>query len=169
MKLLIDFLSDEGKTELASFYTDETKWELPNGYYDAHINALTDHRFNCPIYSFARWAAYSVNVSVYHINHQMTRHFASANFDYDLSNAAWMRSAHADELLYLFNTAFKFRNIFSKYYLPIWIGRSPRSSCNCGLSSRETARCQRKQTARNGPFQTEATQDQDLLRSIITL
>ena len=125
---------------MAKFYSNESRWKLQDGYYDAYLNVLSDRVFNCPVYFFANFAAYTVNVSSYCITYQVTKHFGSGMFKYDLRDAVWMRASHADELAYIFQVPFRFRSrytdldrMFSLELLRLWTefarnGKMPRQT-----------------------------------------
>ena len=99
---------------MADFYTNESRWQLSDGYFDAYVNAMSDRMFICPIYFFANYAAYTANsVSTYCITQPMSKHYASDFFRYDLNDYAWLKTAHADELTYLFGTPFRFPSKFT--------------------------------------------------------
>jgi len=102
---------------LARIYTDETRWELPRGYFDAVQNLIDDQNVNCPVHMYSRAAAKSGanSVSHYLITQQATKHLFEENdlYTYDLNDYAWLGPCETDDLLYLFGAPIRIRNRFT--------------------------------------------------------
>ena len=152
-----DFVSDNNEIgkQMADFYTNESRWELSGGYYTAYMNVQSDRSYNCPVYFFANYAAYTANsVSTYCISQPMTKHFRSSATGFDLNDYAWLETIHGDELIYLFGRPFRFRSkftdldrSFSLELLRLWTyfarnGQMPRQTNNKGwpVSNRASPR-----------------------------
>ena len=140
---------------MAACYTNESRWDLSDGYFGAYVNAISDRKFIYPIYFFSNYASYTAHsVSTYCITQPMSKHFGSTTYHYDQHDYAWLKTQHGDELTYLFGTPSG-----SAANSPIWTGRFRWSSCDCGRISHDTATCLGKRTARSGPLRTEKVRD----------
>ena len=104
---------------MADYYTNETKWQLSDGYAESAVNLLSDQSFNCPIHFYSSFAALTANsVSSYHITQKATKHLKSILKRYDLNDYYWLGFVH---LL----TSFDHFLINSSFY----IGHAMQMSC----------------------------------------
>ena len=99
---------------MANYYTNESKWSLPRGYYDPFNNLHADDAFYCPVYFWSYYEAMSQanSVSNYVIAHQTRAHFMSM-YARTFPNYSWVGTSHADELYFIFGLPFKMRNHFN--------------------------------------------------------
>lgn len=82
------------RNNLADYYTNEARWELPNGYFDSITALKTEYLYTCPHHFFSRQASMTANrVFNYVIDKLPTKHFA-ANIEYDLHNYTWLAIGH---------------------------------------------------------------------------
>ena len=84
---------------MAVLYTDETKFKLSKGYFEAYYNnLLSDYEFKCASHFFSNFVSLLSNsVSSYLINYQFTKHFNQDWLRFDIDNAQWIGpTCHAD-------------------------------------------------------------------------
>ena len=99
---------------MADYYTNESAWILPRGYYDPYNNLQGDEGYNCPVHFYSGYSAMSQanSVSNYVITYQTRVHFMH-KYLASIPNCSWLGTAHADELNFLFGLPFKLRNHFN--------------------------------------------------------
>ena len=69
---------------MAEYYTDETRWELSKGYYEAITNLGQDYQFDCPAHFYGSYGSKTANsVSAFRITQMPSKHFGSNIYDLD--------------------------------------------------------------------------------------
>lgn len=84
------------RNKLADLYTDETRWQLANGYFDAITAVKTEYLYTCAYHFFSKQTSMTANrVFNFIIDKVPTKHFA-AYTDYDLNDYAWLGIGHGE-------------------------------------------------------------------------
>lgn len=100
---------------MAEYYTNESKFELSDGYYESINNFLTEYNFSCSTHFFAHFAAMTADsVATYVITQVPSKHFIAGYLAMD--SVRWVGRCHAGKFNLL--TIWLQRLLICLFHLP---------------------------------------------------